>query len=203
LRDDDDRTLVARAVDGDRRALELLLDRHADRIHAVVRRIVAHPEDALDATQEAMIAVARGITGFDGRAAFSTWCYRIATNAALDELRRTRRRPVPAHPDAPEPVASGSGPDDIVAARLDVDAALQHVPEEFRAAVVLRDLCDLDYAEIADVLDIPPGTARSRISRGRAILVERLGDTAIEAAEPGPANSGNPVPTGERQNDDG
>ena len=85
--------LVTRAVDGDRRALELLLDRHADRIHAVCRRIVAHPEDALDATQEAMIAVARGIARFDGRAAFSTWCYRVATNAALDELRRKRRRP--------------------------------------------------------------------------------------------------------------
>jgi RNA polymerase sigma-70 factor (ECF subfamily) len=175
LRDDDDRTLVARATRGDRRALEVLLDRHADRIHAVCRRIVANPEDALDATQEAMIAIARGISRFDGRAAFSTWCYRIATNAAVDELRRTRRRPVPARPDAPEPTSGGSGPDDVVAARIDVDAALQHVPEEFRVAVVLRDLCDLDYAEIAEVLGIPAGTVRSRISRGRAILVEQLG----------------------------
>lgn len=195
--DDDESTLVARAVDGDRRALELLLDRHADRIHAVCRRIVAHPEDALDATQEALIAVARGISRFDGRAAFSTWCYRIATNAAIDELRRSRRRPLPAHPDAPEPVAAASGPDEVVAARLDVDAALQHVPEEFRVAVVLRDLCDLDYAEIGQVLDVPPGTVRSRISRGRAMLVEQLGPSA------GPAFSGNPVPASERQNDDG
>jgi len=194
LRDDDDRTLVARAVEGDRRALELLLDRHADRVHAVCRRIIAHPEDALDATQEAMIAIARGITRFDGRAAFSTWCYRIATNAALDELRRARRRPVPTHPDAPEPVAPGTGPDDVVAARLDVDEALWHVPEEFRAAVVLRDLCDLDYAEIAEVLDIPAGTVRSRISRGRAILVERLG----RGDEPG-----NPTAPPERQTTDG
>jgi RNA polymerase sigma-70 factor (ECF subfamily) len=193
LRDDEDAALVTRAIDGDRRALELLLDRHADRIHAVCRRIVAHPEDALDATQEAMIAIARGITRFDGRAAFSTWCYRIATNAALDELRRKRRRPVPAHPDGPEPVASASGPDDVVAARLDVDAALQEVPTEFRVAVVLRDLCDLDYAEIAEVLDVPAGTVRSRISRGRAILVERLGS----------ASTGNRTPTSERLNHDG
>jgi RNA polymerase sigma-70 factor (ECF subfamily) len=209
LRDDDDRSLVARAVDGDRRALERLLDHHADRVHAVCRRIVTHPEDALDATQEAMIAIARGITRFDGRSAFSTWCYRIATNAALDELRRTRRRPVVAHPDGPEPVAGGSGPDDVVAARLDVDAALQRVPEEFRVAVVLRDLCDLDYAEIAAVLDVPPGTVRSRISRGRAILVEQLGEPAGGPAS-GPASgrasgpaSGNRVPIPERQNDDG
>ena len=153
----------------------MLLDRHADRIHAVCRRVVAHPEDALDATQEAMIAVARGIDRFDGRAAFTTWCYRVATNAALDELRRRRRRPVPAHPDGPQPVAPGPAIEDRVGARLDVDAALRTLPEDFRVAVVLRDLCDLDYAEIAEVLDVPPGTVRSRISRGRALLVERLG----------------------------
>lgn len=193
MRDDDDATLVALAVTGDRRALELLLDRHADRIHAVCRRIVTHPEDALDATQEAMIAIARGITRFDQRAAFGTWCYRIATNAAIDELRRARRRPVPAHPDAPEVPAGASGPDDVVAARLDVDAALAHVPEEFRVAVVLRDLCDLDYAEIAVILAVPAGTVRSRISRGRSILVERLR----------PRAAGNPVPVAERRNDDG
>jgi RNA polymerase sigma-70 factor (ECF subfamily) len=184
---DDDAELARRAAGGDRRALERLLDRHADLIHAVCRRIVAHPEDALDATQEAMIAVARSIGTFDGRAAFSTWCYRVATNAALDELRRKRRRPVPAHPDGPEPVAVGSTPDEVVAARLDVDAALARVPEEFRAAVVLRDLCDLDYAEIATVLDLPAGTVRSRISRGRAALAELLG---------------NPDPTDERHTTD-
>jgi len=174
LRDDDDRTLVARAVDGDPRALEVLLDRHADRIHAVCRRIVANREDALDATQEAMIAIARGIGRFDGRSAFTTWLYRVATNCALDEVRRAKRRPLPAEqlPETP----SGSGVADQVGARLDVDAALAQVPEEFRAAVVLRDLCDLDYAEIASVLDIPAGTVRSRISRGRAALAEVLGN---------------------------
>ncbi|MGH9024909.1 MAG: RNA polymerase sigma factor, partial [Acidimicrobiia bacterium] len=87
MRDWPDDRLAAAANGGDRRALEALLDRHADRIHAVCRRVVANPEDALDATQEAMIAVARGITRYDGRAAFSTWLYRVATNAALDELR--------------------------------------------------------------------------------------------------------------------
>jgi RNA polymerase sigma-70 factor (ECF subfamily) len=190
---DDEANLVERARRGDRRALEVLLDRHADRIHAVCRRIVAHPEDALDATQEAMIAVARGIGRFDGRSAFGTWCYRIATNAALDELRRKRRRPVPAGPDGHEPATAASGPDDVVAARLDVDAALAQVPEEFRVAVVLRDLCDLDYAEIAEILAVPPGTVRSRISRGRALLVERLG----------PRGAGNSAPTAGRLKSDG
>jgi RNA polymerase sigma-70 factor (ECF subfamily) len=170
----------------------VLLDRHADRIHGVCRRIVAHPEDALDAAQEAMIAVARGIRRFDGRAAFTTWCYRVATNAALDELRRKRRRPLPSDPaTSPEPVAGGPSTEEQVGARLDVDAALRELPEDFRVAVVLRDLCDLDYAEIADVLDVPPGTVRSRISRGRALLVERL------------APAGNQDPSPARQNDDG
>jgi RNA polymerase sigma-70 factor (ECF subfamily) len=193
LRDESDAVLAARASCGDRPALEVLLDRHVGQIHAVCRRVVAHPEDALDATQEAMIAIARGIDRFDGRAAFSTWCYRVATNAALDELRRRRRRPVPAHPDGPEPIAPGPAVEDRVGDRLDVDAALRDLPEEFRVAVVLRDLCDLDYAEIAAMLEIPPGTVRSRISRGRALLVERL--------EPGVAGNRDPAPV--RQNDDG
>jgi len=139
----------------------------------VCRRIVGHPEDALDATQEAMIAVARGIARFDGQSRISTWIYRVATNAALDEVRRQRRRPVAAEPAPERGVPStGAAPDitKAVDARLDVDAALATLPDDFRAAVVLRDLCDLDYAEIAEILGIPPGTVRSRIARGRAAL---------------------------------
>ena len=163
----DDATLAREAAAGDGRALEILLDRHADRVHAVCRRIVAHPHDALDATQEALLAIARGIGRFDGRSAFSTWCYRVATNAALDELRRQKRRPIPTE-FSPE-TTTGSG-EDAVDAHLDVDRALAAVPEEFRVAVVLRDLADLDYPEIAAALGVPVGTVKSRISRGRAAL---------------------------------
>ena len=182
-----DETLAAAAAAGDRRALEQLLDRHADRIHAICRRVIGHPEDALDATQEAMIAVARGIHRFDGRSAFTTWLYRVATNAALDEGRRRGRRPVPVE-TLPEPVAD-SRVDAQVEARVDIDAALARVPEEFRVAVVLRDLCDLDYAEIAEVLDLPPGTVRSRIARGRAALGEALGNRGEGADRPTPGAS--------------
>jgi RNA polymerase sigma-70 factor (ECF subfamily) len=194
LRDEDD-ALAGRASRGDRRALETLLKRHADRIHAVCRRIVNQPEDALDAAQEAMIAIARGITRFDGRAAFTTWSYRVATNAALDELRRKRRRPLPVDPTDPtRPTPKPSEPslEERAGIRLDVDSALATLPDEFRVAVVLRDLCDLDYAEIAEVLDVPPGTVRSRISRGRAILVEHL-----QRGE-----AGNREPMARRQSDD-
>jgi RNA polymerase sigma-70 factor, ECF subfamily len=131
--------------------------------------------DALDAAQEALIAVAKGLHRFDGRAAFGTWVYRVATNACLDELRRKRRRPVPGLPEhLPEAPTRGSDVD-AVATQLDVDAALRQIPDAFRAPVVLRDLCGMDYAEISEVLALAPGTVRSRISRGRAQLAHLLG----------------------------
>lgn len=135
-------------------------------------------DDALDATQEAMIAIARGIGHFDGRSAFTTLLYRVATNAALDEGRRKSRRPDPVDvvDDSPSGLPAAASHADAVGDRLDMDAALREVPEEFRVAVVLRDLCDLDYAEIAEVLDVPPGTVRSRIARGRAALARILGN---------------------------
>jgi RNA polymerase sigma-70 factor (ECF subfamily) len=171
-----DHELALAAAAGDRRALEVLLERHVDYVHAVCRRVLGHPEDALDAAQEAMIAVARRIGSFDGRAQFTTWLYRVATNAALDEARRRKRRPSPTD-DGVLDGPSAAAPDRVVAARLDVDAALARLPEDFRTAVVLRDLLDLDYAEIAEVLDIPIGTVRSRISRGRRLLAEWFGNS--------------------------
>jgi RNA polymerase sigma-70 factor, ECF subfamily len=186
---------VAAAQAGDRDALEALLRRHHDRLWALCRRLTGNPTDAEDALQDALIAIARGIGRYDGRAAFTTWSYRVATNACLDELRRRRRRPVPAMPDAvgggppdggagvPATAAAGttggatsSAAVEAVAERLDIDAALARLPQDFRAAVVLRDLCDLDYAEIAQVLGIPPGTVRSRIARGRTQLADLLGN---------------------------
>ncbi len=175
----DDLALVQAAQAGDRSALDTLLRRHVDRIHAVCRRLCGNDADAADATQEALIAVVRGLPRFDGRAAFTTWVYRVATNAALDELRRRRRRPEPGlddlgHRATDEPPA-GPPMAEAVADRVDLDAALAQLPPEFRAAVVLRDVCTLDYDEIAEVLGIPPGTVRSRIARGRAALARQLG----------------------------
>jgi RNA polymerase sigma-70 factor, ECF subfamily len=181
---DTDDALATRAAGGDRRALETLLERHVDRIHAVCRRVLGDREDALDATQEAMIAVARGIGHFDGRSAFTTWLYRVATNAALDEGRRKARRPQPV--DLPPEAPADASPEDVVGARLDVDAALRDLPEDFRVAVVLRDLCDLDYAEIAEVLGVPAGTVRSRIARGRAALADALGNRGGADERPTP-----------------
>lgn len=172
----DDAELAGAAGKGDRRALEELLERHLDRVHAICSRILIHPEDALDATQEALIAVVRGISRFDGHSAFTTWLYRVVTNAALDEARRRRRRPRPLE-SLPETTSSALGVAARVAARVDVGAALGRLSPDFRAAVVLRDLCDLDYAAIATILGVPVGTVRSRIARGRAALARDLGDS--------------------------
>lgn len=166
------------AQDGDRDALDALLRRHHERIHAVCRRLAGNEADALDATQEALIAIARGIRRFDGRATFSTWAYRVATNACLDELRRRRRRPAPGLPDdldgSAAVVARPSTGIEGLPDRMAIDEALARMSEEFRLPVVLRDLCDLDYSEIAERLAIPPGTVRSRIARGRAQLATLL-----------------------------
>ena len=185
---------------GDRVALETLLRRHHDRLYAVCRRLTGDDADAADACQEALLAVVRGLPRFDARSSFATWAYRVATNAALDELRRRRRRPDPGLPPewGPEPeaepwstagagaAAAGGRPvDDEVATRLDLDAAIRQLSPEFRAPVVLRDLAGLSYDEIAEVLDIPAGTVRSRIARGRAALAELLGPGRNPRAAPG------------------
>jgi len=141
--------------------------------------------DAEDATQEALVAIVRGLSRFDGRSAFSTWSYRVATNACLDELRRRRRRPDLGLPDDDALLGTDpAGPvDDLVVGELTIDAALQELPPDFRAAVVLRDVCALDYAEIGEVLGVPPGTVRSRIARGRALLATRLGGNPEPASD--------------------
>jgi RNA polymerase sigma-70 factor (ECF subfamily) len=170
--------LVAAAQGGDRFALDQLLRRHYDRIHAVCRRVTGNARDADDACQEALIKVVRNLPRFDGRSSFGTWAYRIATNASLDELRKRQRRPALHAVDEehrPEPVDPRAGNDiNRFADRLLLDDALERLPEDLRVAVVLRDVADLDYAEIAETLDVPIGTVKSRISRGRAALASLL-----------------------------
>jgi RNA polymerase sigma-70 factor (ECF subfamily) len=170
--------LVAAAQGGDRFALDQLLRRHYDRIHAVCRRIAGGTRDADDACQEALIKIVRNLPRFDGRSSFGTWAYRIATNASLDELRKRQRRPSlhavddEHRPETVDPDADAYTerfPD-----RLVLDDALDRLSEDLRTAVVLRDVADLDYAEIAEVLEVPVGTVKSRISRGRSALAAEL-----------------------------
>jgi RNA polymerase sigma-70 factor (ECF subfamily) len=151
----------------------------------VCRRITGHEADAADAAQDAMIAIVRNLERFDGRSSFGTWAYRIATNSSLDELRRRKRRGMATtldddqHPHAEIADPTSDRRIDAVGDHMALDTALRSLSDEYRLPVVLRDVADLDYAEIAAVLDLPAGTVRSRISRGRAALARSL------SAEPG------------------
>jgi RNA polymerase sigma-70 factor, ECF subfamily len=225
----DDLGLVQAAQGGDRAALDQLLRRHYDRVFGVCRRITGNDADAADAAQEALLAIVRGLTKFDGRSSIGTWIYRIATNASLDELRRRRRRPMlrSGH-DGHDSDGGASVPvgryDDLadddssiqiemVADRMAIDAALGELQDDFRLPVVLRDVGSLDYAEIAEILDVPVGTVKSRIARGRAALVTALQRSgalvdpiavsgqasASESAHRETSSSGNRDGGGERQ----
>lgn len=144
-------------------------------VHAICRRLTGNEADALDATQEALLAIVKGLPRYDGRARFSTWAYRVSTNACLDELRRRKRRPVPVEEQVEQPEPA-TPLDEHVTGRIEIDDALAQLPEEYRAAVVLRDLVGMDYADISATLGIPPGTVRSRIARGRKALARMLGN---------------------------
>jgi len=185
----DDLELVASAAGGDVEALDVLLRRHHPRLLTLCVRLTGNPTDADDACQEALVALARGVAGFDGRSSFSTWAYRVTTNTCLDELRKRRRRPVPGLPEDPPPSSGGRrhGSDeagDTASDRVDIDRALSGLAREFREAVVLRDLCQLSYAEIADVVGVPIGTVRSRIARGRALLLPLLSGAVSPSGNP-------------------
>lgn len=194
---DDDAALIRAAQAGDVAALEVLLDRHHDRIRAVCARVVGSGADSDDAAQMALIAIVKNLDSFDGRARFSTWSYRIATNAAIDELRRRNRRSATSldDPETAPPIAAPGDVADATVAHVEITAALEQLGEEFRIPVVLRDLGGLDYDQIGEILDLPPGTVRSRISRGRGKLADIIGPIGADSdgggnQTPGPSVQG-------------
>jgi RNA polymerase sigma-70 factor (ECF subfamily) len=178
--DKTDSELVACAAGGDARAFEVLAGRYKDLMHAVCRRITCDDQDAADALQDALISAWAQVGSFEGRSALSTWLFRIAANAATDEVRRraVRRRGTM----APENRAGLADVEGVVVARSTVDWALAKIPPQYRAAVVLREYYDLSYQQIAEVLEIPIDTVKSRIWRGRQALAELLVPAAREAA---------------------
>jgi RNA polymerase sigma-70 factor (ECF subfamily) len=168
-------------VAGDPTAFGELFSRHRDRLWAVAVRTVHDPDDAADALQEAMISAFRRAAGFRGDAAVTTWLHRIVVNTCLDLLRRRAARP--AVPSGDEAVLDALGQradgpaTDPTSARdtaLDVGAALQVLPDEQRAALVLVDMLGYSVATAAEVLGISPGTVKSRCARGRARLLPHV-----------------------------
>ena len=184
-----DETLVRRFRDGDDAAFATLVERHRERVYRICLRVTRDAEEALDASQEAFLSALRNLDRFRGDAAFTTWLYRIAVNASYDRMRARARAPmlhVVADDDRPEPEPGPPIADhaDAVADRTDVAAALRLVPEEFRAALVLADVEDMPYDEISSILEVPVGTVKSRVHRGRVALARAMGLTGAGGTTP-------------------
>lgn len=182
----DDGTLVSRAAAGEAEAFRSLVERYQGRIVALLHRLCGCPEQALDLAQETFLAAHRHLGSFRRESRFSTWLHAIAVNQARSAARR--RRPV-ALLDAvtadgrrvcPEPVAAApAASSGLERAELAtrIAAALDRLDGRYREVVVLADMQDASYEEIAATLDIPVGTVRSRLHRGRAELRTLLTDS--------------------------
>jgi len=142
-------------------------------IYTVAYRLTGNEDDARDLVQETLLRVRTGLRTYK-RGSMEGWLSRITTNVFLDEMRRRKRRPVELLPEEPDRVIpAASAADEALAAETiseEVQAAVTRLPEEFRIAVVLSDVVGLSYAEIGETLDVPIGTVRSRIHRGRMML---------------------------------
>jgi RNA polymerase sigma-70 factor (ECF subfamily) len=167
-----DARLVRRAAQGDREAFGELVARHRDRVWAIALRTCRDPTDAEDVLQETFVAAWRAIGRFGGRSEFSTWLYRIAVNKSYDQIGR--RREAATLDETNEPAAAVDGIEQH-ARRQAIEAALAGLADEFRAVAVLCDVLGLTPSEAAGILEIPEGTAKSRLFRARASVAQALG----------------------------
>ena len=178
---DPDELLVRRAQRGERFAFEKLVERHEQRLYTLAARVLGSRDEAADAVQDALVRAWLALPKFRGDARFSTWLYRITVNAAHDARAKRRAPPVE---EPPDPV----DPRDRFAERElsgELQRALDALDESYRIAVVLYDVLGCSYAEIAELTEVPEGTVKSRIFRGRSELAERLG-TPAESTESNP-----------------
>ncbi len=178
--------LVARCQGGDREAFDRLVLLHQDRVYNAIVRFTGDRERALDVAQKAFLNAFLKIRQFEAKSSFGTWIYRIAINLCISEARGRKGNPVSlsvvggrdreGEADF-DPPAAGGGPDASLETRETqavVQAAIQALEEEYRAVLVLRDIEERSYDEIAETLGIPKGTVRSRLHRARSELKARL-----------------------------
>jgi len=181
-----DEELAARAAAGDGLAFEDLVRRHQDRVYGLARRLTGDEADAADVLQETFLLVHRRLSTFRGEARFATWLYRIATNAARMHHRARRRRPAESledylprfdadgrHAAMPEALRVPCHAEERLDRRILAEkarAGIERLPDGHREAFVLRDLEELDTAEVADILGIEPAAVRQRVHRARLML---------------------------------
>lgn len=182
--DNPDLSLVSRCLGGDESAWEDLIRVHSRRVYGLCFRFTNSGSEAQDLTQEVFLRVFRTLKTFrSNEGSFATWLARVTRNLLIDNYRRTRQERVTDSIEGQLPLIEEEGPvasakpDEMVAGREAseiLQAALQTLSPDLREAVILRDLQEMEYREIADVLQIPEGTVKSRINRGRAELARRL-----------------------------
>jgi len=170
-----DPVLIARAKDGDGRALEVLCARHAPRVERLARHLLASPEDAQDAAQESLAKLCRRIKQFRGDSQFTTWLHRLTVNTCHDVSQRQRVRQ---HEPLLEDLRAAPERADTVGLRQELTAALAELSPAQARVVVLKDALDLSFEEVAAVADIPVGTAKCYAHRARRSLRERLESSA-------------------------
>ena len=188
----DDRALVERFRQGEMQAFGVLVTKYQDRIYNMILRMGPRPAEAEELAQEAFLRAMERIEQFRGKSRFYTWLFRIAANLTISHRRRSGRIKFRSLTSTEGP---GGSPGDSLTAGLAqkrfpgpvasvlsaeigdrVERALDELDEEFRDVVVLRDMEQLDYAEIAQVLDLPIGTVKSRLHRARCVLKNKLAD---------------------------
>lgn len=203
----DDASLLAAHVDGDPEAFGVLFSRHRDRLWAVALRTMGNQHDAADGLQDGMVAAFRRAGSFRGEAAVTTWLHRVVVNACLDRIRAAKVRHAETLPDDLDDwgergalvssAGAESDPEHLTLAderRRTVLAALDQLPPEQRAALVLVDMEGYSVAEVAVMLDCAEGTVKSRCSRGRTKLAGLLG--MLRPGADGGPDHGNPPAAG-------
>ncbi|MCH8249756.1 MAG: RNA polymerase sigma factor RpoE [Proteobacteria bacterium] len=181
-----DQKLVKRVQKGDKGAFDLLVLKYQHKIVNLIMRYVRDPELALDIAQEAFIKAYRALPRFRGESAFYTWMYRIAVNTAKNYLAAQRRRPANVELDLQDPeqydlhakLRETDTPEGITLSnelRETVERAIAALPEDLRTAIILRELEGMSYEEIAQTMECPVGTVRSRIFRARDAISKKVG----------------------------
>ena len=180
-----ERELVSRARAGDTAAFEQLMLDSQDRVYTLCLRMTGNREDALALAQETFLNAWRGLSSFQGNSSFSTWVYRLASNACIDFLRKRKRRQQGESPHSlddeeaplPEPADPRGSPEEELERRelrRAVERGLQALPDHHRQVLVMRELSGMSYQEIGAVLDLDLGTVKSRIARARLALKKFL-----------------------------
>lgn len=181
-----DQKLVERVQKGDKGAFDLLVLKYQHKIVNLVMRYVRDPELAMDIAQEAFIKAYRALPRFRGDSAFYTWMYRIAVNTAKNHLAAQRRRPMDIELDLQDPeqydlhakLKETDTPEGVTLSnelRETVEKAIAALPEDLRTAIVLREIEGMSYEEIAQTMECPVGTVRSRIFRARDAIGKKVG----------------------------